>query len=108
MSMNRLSIRCMLGLGLAVLVGSVAHAGTTGKLAGIVKDANSGLPLPNANVIVVGTTQGGASGEDGSFSVLNVPAGTYSVQMQTGYSGGNPVWGSATTANVPADSQVWP
>ncbi|MCA9728178.1 MAG: TonB-dependent receptor [Candidatus Eisenbacteria bacterium] len=78
--MNRLSIRCMLGLGLAVLVGSVAHAGTTGKLAGIVKDANSGLPLPNANVIVVGTTQGGASGEDGSFSVLNVPAGTYSVQ----------------------------
>ncbi|MEZ5081285.1 MAG: carboxypeptidase regulatory-like domain-containing protein [Thermoleophilia bacterium] len=42
------------------------------------------------------------------YTDFSLTAGTYSVQMQTGYSGGNPVWGSATTANVPADSQVWP
>lgn len=81
MSMTRLSIRCVLGLTLAVLTASVAHAaGTTGKLAGIVKDAASGLPLPAANVIVVGTTMGAASNEDGSYTILNVPAGTYNVQ----------------------------
>ncbi len=54
-------------------------AGTTGKITGVVTDKTSGAPLPGANVVVEGTTLGAAAGTDGSFIIVNVPPGTYSV-----------------------------
>lgn len=59
----------------------VALAGTTGKLAGRVVDAK-GEPLPSANVLLVGTTLGAATDLDGYYAILNVPPGTYTVQVR--------------------------
>jgi len=54
-------------------------AGTRGKIAGHVKDASTGDPLPGVNVIIVGTTLGAATNEKGNYFILNVPAGVYSL-----------------------------
>ncbi|MCC7143492.1 MAG: TonB-dependent receptor, partial [Candidatus Eisenbacteria bacterium] len=58
-------------------IAGVAHAGTVGKVNGVVKDKSTGLPLPNANVTLVGTSMGANAGAAGSFAILNIPGGTY-------------------------------
>ena len=55
--------------------------GQTGKLAGRITDEN-GEPLIGANVILEGTNLGAASDFEGYYSVLNIRAGTYSVQFR--------------------------
>ncbi|MGH7495904.1 MAG: TonB-dependent receptor domain-containing protein [bacterium] len=57
-----------------------ALAGTTGKIAGKVIDRETGLPLPGANVIIVGTTMGAATNLDGEYFILNVQPGTYEIR----------------------------
>ena len=54
-------------------------AQTSGKVSGTVTDEN-GQPLAGANVVVVGTSFGGASDSDGNYYVLQVPAGVYEVR----------------------------
>lgn len=54
-------------------------AQTAGKVSGTVVDEN-GQPLAGANVIVVGTSFGGASDSDGNYYILQVPAGVYEVR----------------------------
>ncbi len=56
-------------------------AGTTGKIAGIVKDADTGEPLAGANIIIEGTTLGASSDMDGFYTILNVPPGTYTLKV---------------------------
>lgn len=58
----------------------LAQAGTTGKIIGVVKDQATGLPLPNANVSLIGTTIGATAGAQGDFFILNVPGGTYDIK----------------------------
>ena len=48
-------------------------AGTTGKITGSVRDADSGDPLPGANVVIEGTMMGAASDLEGYFVIINVP-----------------------------------
>ena len=55
-------------------------AGTTGKISGIVKDADTNDPLPGCNIIIEGTTLGAASNIDGEFFILNIPPGVYTVR----------------------------
>jgi len=62
-----------------ILLTAVAFSGTTGKLAGTVKDAKTGEPLPSANVVIEGTTLGAATNPDGYFAILNIPPGSYRV-----------------------------
>ncbi|MCP5375422.1 MAG: carboxypeptidase-like regulatory domain-containing protein, partial [Rickettsiaceae bacterium] len=52
---------------------------TTGKIAGTVTDTDTGEPLIGVNILIEGTQSGAASGVDGSFFIINVPPGTYSV-----------------------------
>ncbi len=54
-------------------------AGTTGKLAGIVKDKNTGEPLAGVNIILQGTMIGGATDIDGVYTILDIPAGYYTI-----------------------------
>jgi len=62
-------------------------AGNTGKIAGTVVDKETGRPLFGANIVVEGTDLGAASEEDGSFYILQVPPGTYTVNVTyLGYS----------------------
>ncbi len=42
--------------------------------------SSDGAPLSSANVVIIGTQWGGASVDDGTFTIENVPVGTYSVQ----------------------------
>ncbi len=56
-------------------------AGTTGKIAGKVTDAETGQPLPGVSVIIDGTTMGAATNVDGSYAILNVPPGTYNIKF---------------------------
>ena len=55
-------------------------AGITGKIAGIITDASTGEPLPAVNVVIEGTTMGGATDAEGSYFIINIPPGTYSLQ----------------------------
>jgi len=51
-----------------------------GKIAGDVHNATTRELLPGANIIIMGTTLGTASNENGYFELSNIPAGTYSVR----------------------------
>jgi len=57
-----------------------AWAGITGILAGKVTDENK-EPVVGATVRVLGTTRGGFTKSDGKFTIININAGTYSVQV---------------------------
>ena len=56
-------------------------AGTTGKIAGIVKDAENDQSLPGVNVYLEGTTYGSATDENGSYYILNVQPGNYTMKV---------------------------
>ncbi|GMU95218.1 MULTISPECIES: TonB-dependent receptor [Ignavibacterium] len=56
-------------------------AGTTGKLAGVIKDADSGEPLVGANILIEGTSFGAATNANGEYVILNIPPGRYNVRI---------------------------
>ena len=81
--MRRRKAKVALGLLLAVLflgLSMDALAGIRGKIAGIVRDAETGEPLPAANVVIVGTNMGAATDADGHYFIINIPPGTYAVK----------------------------
>ena len=62
-------------------------AGTTGKIAGLVKDANSKEPLPGVNLTLEGTTMGAVTSIEGDYFIINVPPGRYNMRAtMMGYS----------------------
>ena len=58
----------------------VTLAGITGKIAGVVKDVSTGEPLPGVNIVIEGTTMGGATDNEGHYFILNIPPGTYTLK----------------------------
>ena len=62
-----------------IIFASLSHAQTTGKISGIVKDADTNEPLIAANVIVQGTAFGAATDLDGSYYIINIKPGTYTI-----------------------------
>ena len=61
-------------------------AGTTGKIAGLVKDAATGQSLPGVNIIVKNNNLGAASDLDGYFVILNLQPGVYTLEaLMVGY-----------------------
>ncbi len=60
---------------------SMLFAGTTGKLAGMVKDKTTGEPLAGVNVIIQGTLLGAATDLEGRYFIVNIPAGRYTVEF---------------------------
>ncbi len=57
-------------------------AGTVGKISGNVTD-EKGEPLPGVSIRIEGSTMGAAASFDGSYVILNVPPGTYTMTAQT-------------------------
>jgi len=51
-----------------------------GKIAGKVVDAESGVPLPGVNIVLVGYEMGSASDMEGDFFILNIPPGIYDLR----------------------------
>jgi outer membrane receptor protein involved in Fe transport len=59
-----------------------AKAAVTGKIAGVIIDAETHEPLPGANIIIEGTDKGTAADMDGSYYILNLQPGIYNVQAR--------------------------
>lgn len=57
-------------------------AQSSGKIAGKVTDKATGEGLPLANVILEGTGLGAATDENGNYTILNVPPGTYTIKAR--------------------------
>ena len=77
-----LAVIALVALGFAVS----AHAGTTGKVQGVVKDAQSGEPLPGANVVLEGTQRGATTDVNGFYVILLVDPDRYTmVASMVGY-----------------------
>ncbi len=66
---------------LSLLLFSGLFAGTTGKIAGQVKDAQSGEALPGVNVFLDGTSLGAATDVDGYYVITNITPGVYTVKF---------------------------
>lgn len=69
---------CLLLL-MAAVAAPLALA-ANGKIVGVVREAANKNVLPGANIVVVGTTLGGAADAQGRYFILNVPPGTYTLQ----------------------------
>ncbi len=65
---------------LLVAVPALLYSGVTGKIAGTVKDKDSGEALAGVNIILEGTVMGAASDNAGEFFIINVPPGAYTVK----------------------------
>jgi outer membrane receptor for ferrienterochelin and colicin len=74
-------IRKLLVLMLVMAFVPAAYAGITGKIAGIVKDTQTGEPLPGVNVLLEGTTLGASSDIDGYYVIVNVPVGVHEINV---------------------------
>ncbi len=66
---------------IAVIPPRTAYGATTGKLSGRIVDEKK-EPLPGAAVVILGTTLGAVTDLDGYYAVLNIPPGTYTVQVR--------------------------
>ncbi|MGH7599583.1 MAG: TonB-dependent receptor [bacterium] len=61
------------------VISGVASA-QTGSISGVVKTKDTGAPLAGANVVIVGTSIGGASDAKGKYTIANVPSGDYKLR----------------------------
>jgi outer membrane receptor protein involved in Fe transport len=64
-----------------MLISTITFAGTSGKIAGVVSDSDTGEPLPGVNVYLQETSLGSATDIDGFYSILNVPPGNYTLKI---------------------------
>lgn len=65
---------------LAALGAGLAAAGTTGRVSGRVRDGR-GQPLAGVNVAIPTARLGAVTGDDGRYSILNVPAGLHDLRV---------------------------
>ncbi|MEM8483894.1 MAG: carboxypeptidase-like regulatory domain-containing protein [Bacteroidota bacterium] len=63
---------------LLVLSGSV-YAQNTGSISGVVRDAETDVPIPGAHVFLANTTIGDITDANGYFSIQDVQAGSYQI-----------------------------
>ena len=52
-----------------------------GKIMGVITDAETGTPLPGANVFLSGTSLGAASDLEGKYVIPQVPPGKYVLRI---------------------------
>ena len=72
--------RILIHLVLLVLgIPALTMAGTTGKVAGVVKDGKTGEAIVGASILLQGTSMGAATNLDGYYVILNVPPGSYNL-----------------------------
>ncbi|MCM2271007.1 MAG: carboxypeptidase-like regulatory domain-containing protein [candidate division Zixibacteria bacterium] len=58
-----------------------AYAGVTGKISGVVSDAESDEPLVGATVRVLGTDLVATTDDEGEYFIINVPSGKYDISV---------------------------
>ncbi len=73
--------KLILFLSIFLITVNYLFAGTTGKIKGKVIDAETAMPLPGVNIVVVGTTLGASSDENGNYTILNLSPGYYTLKF---------------------------
>lgn len=73
-----IGLSIVLALWAVLAIGGTATAGTVGKVTGKVVDAK-GEPLPGANVVLEGTRRGATTDKSGTYVILSVDPGVYSM-----------------------------
>ena len=66
---------------LIFVLADAGWAGTTGKIAGTIKDKTTGEALPGVNIVVMGTALGASTDLNGQYTILEVLPGTYKLQV---------------------------
>jgi TonB-dependent receptor len=79
MKSHRISLILLVSI-LLIAVCFPAVAQKAGSLSGLVKDAQTGDPLPGTNVVFVGTSIGGTTNIYGKYAIQSIPPGTYTVR----------------------------
>jgi TonB-dependent receptor len=64
----------------SLIQGPHALSATSSKIEGVVKDAQTGDPLPGANILLVGTGLGSSADINGRYVIRNVPPGSYTIR----------------------------
>jgi hypothetical protein len=103
--MAKVSGKAILYFVILGLLGAAAHA-DTGTIIGRVFDEDTGEELIGANVWLVGTGFGGASGLEGKFKIDNIPLGTYDIKISYMGYGGKTVTGLAIPGGDPVTLNV--
>ncbi len=84
--MNVLSIRQLPGVATAVLLLAGLAAGPVqaqqGTVTGQVTDKSNQQPVPGAQVLIAGTSLQARTGREGRYTITNVPAGQYNLQVR--------------------------
>jgi TonB-linked SusC/RagA family outer membrane protein len=76
------NLRLLMASACLLVLPALAAAQPTGRITGTVTSATSSLPVPNAIVSVVGTRFRAVSNDAGVFTILDVPAGTHSLDVR--------------------------
>ncbi len=71
----------LLGLLMLILLCHLVIAGTTGKIAGVVTNKETGEAIVGVNVMITGTMMGGVTDLEGRYTILNVPVGAHEVRF---------------------------
>jgi outer membrane receptor protein involved in Fe transport len=64
-----------------IIMPFLVYAQNTGKISGVILDAQTKDPLIGTNIVVVGTSLGASTDFEGNFIILNIPAGKYDLQV---------------------------
>lgn len=65
----------------SILLSQLSFAGTTGKLAGYIKDGETNQPMIGVNILVAGTVFGAATDLEGYYLINNLPPGKYTINI---------------------------
>ncbi len=67
---------------LCLILSGALFAQQGGKISGVVRDKQNNEPLPGVNVVVEDTYLGASTDADGSFIILNIPPGNYTLLFE--------------------------
>ena len=66
---------------LFLIITNPLFSGTTGKISGVVSSSETNAPLIGVNVVLANTSLGTVTDSLGTFALLNIPPGDYSIQV---------------------------
>ncbi len=72
----------MFGLALSIAAATPLAAQATGTIVGRVVDGDNGQPVAAAQVTIAGTQLGRSTGDDGRFTLANVPSGALTITVR--------------------------
>jgi outer membrane receptor protein involved in Fe transport len=81
-SPRRWGLAALVALALLALSATAASAQQAGRIVGRVTEAQSGQPISEAQVFIPGTGIGGLTRQNGSFVILEAPAGTHELRVE--------------------------